>query len=204
MRVRLLLLTFLVIGAISACAQDQANQGYVVHPNQEVQVTPLPSLVADSTSDADVIAASVAIVLRNSALCCGRKSALIDQLGSVTKFSLKDIGEQVCGKHYLESGQSVVISDQFWPAGTITPEDIVGSLQGQQSLLVLWNGRLYVLYGAVYNEYVYDSGTNVRAIQKLLLLDPRFDDDKRRYVTFNRQSDDWSKVAGLLSLSVTH
>jgi len=37
------------------------------------------------------------------------------------------------------------------------------------------------------------------AIRTLLLLDARFSDE-RRQVTFNRLSDDWGKVQGLLML----
>jgi hypothetical protein len=39
-------------------------------------------------------------------------------------------------------------------------------------------------------------------IVKLLLVDTRVDDDRGAF-TFNRQADDWNKVSGLLSLTVT-
>jgi len=202
MQSRLSLLAFLALVAVSTSAQDQQTEGYVVHPNQEVRVASLPSVVADSSSDTSVLAASVAIAVGDPAICCERNSTLVDQVGSVTNFSLRELGEKVRGKHYLDSGNSITITDQYWPASGTSPEQIVGALLAQRPLLMLWNDRLFVVYGAVFNEYVYDSGTRTRAIQKLLLLDTRFDDDRRR-VTFDRQTDDWGKVSGLLALTIT-
>lgn len=203
MRFRISLLVLPLLFAVSANAQDQlGDQGYVVHPNQEVQVSSLPSVVADSSSDADVLVASVAIAVKEPEVCCARSSALVDQVASVTKLSLKELGQKLRGKHYFDSGAPLVITDQYWPGASVNSEEIVGSLLAQRPLLATWNGHLYVLYGAVFNEYVYDSGARMHAIQKLLLLDTRFDDD-RRYVIFNRSTDDWGKVSGLLSLTIT-
>jgi hypothetical protein len=39
----------------------------------------------------------------------------------------------------------------------------------------------------------------VDSIFKIFLLDPRFS-DQRREVSFDRQTDDWGKVQGLLTL----
>jgi len=48
---------------------------------------------------------------------------------------------------------------------------------------------------------LYYTGQRDYIIHKLFLLDLRFS-DSRREVSFNRESDDWSKVQGLLALSV--
>jgi hypothetical protein len=41
----------------------------------------------------------------------------------------------------------------------------------------------------------------MNAIHKILLLDPRFSDD-RRAISFDRLTDDWGKVQGMLLLKV--
>lgn len=202
MRLRVSLMAVLAVWAISAGAQDQPAQGYVLHPHQEIKVAPLPSIMADSRAEADVVSASVATALMDPEICCGRNSALEDQVGSISRLSLKELGAKVRGKHYLGDGSPVVIKDDYWPAASVNVEQIVGTLQAQRPLLMTWNGHTYVVYGAVFNEYVYDSGVNAHVIEKLLLLDTRFDGD-RRYVTFDRQTDDWGNVTGLLSLTVT-
>ena len=58
-----------------------------------------------------------------------------------------------------------------------------------------------MLHGAIFNETRYSSGARQYAIVKLLLLDPRFS-DQRRETVFNRETDDWAEVQGLLTLAV--
>jgi hypothetical protein len=57
-----------------------------------------------------------------------------------------------------------------------------------------------VLYGAIYNETDFSDGSRLYTIKKLMLLDPRYS-DYRREATFNRETDDWSTVEGLLMLT---
>jgi hypothetical protein len=193
----------LVVAWCSANALAQTpTQGYVLHPHQEVQVASLPSIVADSKADTDVLAASLATAVADPEVCCGRRSALEDQVAAVSHSSLKELGQKIRGKHVLDSGASVIITDEYWPAASVNAEQIVGTLEAQHPLLMLWGSHVYVLYGAVFNQYLYDDGASMHVIEKLLLLDTRYDDD-RRYVTFDRQNDDWDKVAGLLSLTIT-
>jgi len=186
---------------ISADAQTESD-GYVVHPYQEVRVASLPSTVADSTSESAVLAASVATAVMKPDVCCDRRSALEDQVASANKASLKELGEKLRGKHYLDSGSPILVADQYWSRSSVSAEDIIGSLMAQRPLLMDWNGRLYVLYGAVFDEYKYYSGKSTHVIRALLLVDARFS-DRRRYVSFNRQTDDWGKVTGLLALAIT-
>jgi hypothetical protein len=189
-----------IVFCVNAHAQQDQPPAYVVHPNQEVRIA-VPSVVADSTSDVDVIAASVATAVLDGAVCCDRNSALADQVGSITKFSLKELREKLGGKHYLQSGSSIVITDQYWPGSSVNVGEIVGSLLTEHPLLMVWDGHLYVVYGALYDEYVSDSGI-MFSIRKLWLVDTRFS-DKRRDLTFDRQTDDWNKVSGLLKLAIT-
>jgi hypothetical protein len=197
-----LTLLFVAIMCCAVRAQDQPNGGYVVHPNQEVRVASLPSTVASSTSESAVLTASLTTAIMQPDVCCDRNSALEARIPSARNMSLKDLGEKLRGKHYLESGLSVQVTDQYWSGASVNIEDIIISLTAQHPLLMEWNGHLYVVYGAVFNEYVYNSGLIQHILKTLLLIDVRFS-DQRRYVTFNRQTDDWGKVTELLALTVT-
>ena len=64
----------------------------------------------------------------------------------------------------------------------------------------MWNSRLYVLVGALYDESIYGDGTRTDTVNKFYLLDTRYSDG-RREVTFTRTKDDWNDVQGLLLLS---
>jgi hypothetical protein len=68
-------------------------------------------------------------------------------------------------------------------------------------LLMEWNSHLYVVYGIVFNQTISQDGGIMNAIYKIFLLDTRFSEvDKRREISFDRLTDDWGKVQGLLLL----
>lgn len=195
-----LLLAIVISCCVSANGQDDGD-GCVFHPNQEVRVVSLPSVVADSPSESAAFAASIATELMERDVCCGRNSALEDQVTGAKGLSLKELGEKLRGKHYLDDGLPIFITDQYWSGASVNPEGIIGTLKVQRPLLMDWNGHLYVLYGAVFDENLCTDEA-LHSIHTLLLIDTRFS-DHRRYVTFDRQTDDWGKVSGLLALAVT-
>jgi len=187
---------------VNANSQTDVGPSYVFHPNQEVRVAALPSAVAVSTSESAVLAASVATAVMERDVCCGPNSALEDQVASANKVSLRELGQKLRGKHYLDDGSSMIVADQYWSGASVNAEDIISSLMAQRPLLMDWSDHLYVLYAAVFDEYIAYSGPNIHVIHTLLLVDTRFS-DRRRYVSFDRQTDDWGKVTGLLALAIT-
>jgi hypothetical protein len=194
-----------LLGIIMSCvlpAYSQPDGAYVVHPNQEQEVTSLPAITAASSSDHAVLVASLATVMMQSEVCCDRDSALEAQIPAGGNSSLKDLGEKLRGKHSLGSGLAIAVDDQYWSGATVNVEDIIVALMAQHPLLMEWNGHLYVLYGAVFDEYVYSSGTTQHILKTLSLIDTRYS-DQRRKVSFDRQADDWGKVDGLLKLTIT-
>jgi len=204
----------LIVIIISCCVKANSQTcGYLVQRDQKVRVAALPSTVAASTSESDVLVASVATAVMNRDICCGRRSALEDQIivasASTGKISLRELGEKLRGKHYLDDGSSIFVADQFWPAASIvqksvTPGDIINSLMAQRPLLMNWAGHLYVLYGVAFDVCIdNNSGAEFPSIRTLLLVDTRFS-GTQRYVSFNVQTDDWGKVTGLLALAITH
>jgi hypothetical protein len=198
------LLLIVVSSCVDAAAQCGVDQGcgYVILPNQQVQVASLPSVVAASRSQSDVMAASVATAVIDAAVCCGRDSALVDRVDLANGRSLMVLGEKLRGKHYLDSGLSIVVNDQYWPVASVHPEDIISSLVAQHPLLMVWSGHLYVVEGVLFDEWRCCNCAKTYVIKRLLLVDTRFS-DQRRYVSFNRQTDDWSKVTELLALVIT-
>ena len=164
-----------------------------------------------------MLAASVAAAVMDPDVCCGRNSALEDPITVASsptggEISLRAVGQRLRGKHYLDSGAPVFVADQYWPAAPIEQNsvkagDIIASLLAQRPLLMNWDGHLYVVYGALYDVCAAGSldypGYNFPAIRTFLLVDTRFS-DRRRYVSFNRQTDDWGKVTGFLALAITN
>jgi hypothetical protein len=185
------------IATVSGFAQD--TPGYVFHPNQEVRVTDLPSLAASSNKPSAVLAAALETILHHKSVCCGKNSALEDAVLSAP-LSLEELSAKLQGRHVLSDGRSVMVSAEYVPQSSITPDLMISALTDQHALLMEWKSHFYVLYGAIFDETIYTSGQRQFAVHKLLLLDPRFS-DQRRETEFNRESDDWGSVQGFLTLA---
>ncbi len=195
----------LILVSCLAFGQETSGGWKVYRPNQEVRVPQLPQLMARTHDLSDVLLTSLDIVFHDPGVCCGRDSALEDRALTADPLSLKEIASKIRGRQLLSDGRPIMISADLLPTSPSLDISwqIIGLLKDKQALLLVWNSHLYVLYGAIFDEVGSDDGSTAFMIHKLLLLDTRYS-DSRREVTFNRDTDDWSKVQGMLRLSVTH
>lgn len=180
---------------------QQVPSGYpLFRPNLEIRVANLPALMARSKDGSDVLLTSLDIVFRDHEICCGRDSALEDAAQAADPRSMKDIITKLQGRHLLSDGRPINVSVMDLISAGMTPSPIVDALNQKHALLLMWNSRLYVLYGALYDESIYDDGTRVDTVNKFYLLDTRYS-GIRRQVVFSRTTDSWSDVQGLLLLT---
>jgi hypothetical protein len=187
-----------------AFGQDTPGGWQVYRPNQEVVVSQLPALTARSHDLSDVLLTSLDIVFHNRRICCGKDSALEDRALAADPLSLTEIASKVQGTQRLSDGRDITITADVPPAAPSVDISwwIIGALRGQHALLLVWDSHLYVLDGAVFDEVASEDGSSAFMIHKLLLLDTRYS-GSRRGVTFNRATDDWGNVQGMLRLTVT-
>jgi hypothetical protein len=195
-----------IFGPCTLClvlmAYSQESAPYpVIKANQEVRVLNLPQLTAKSKDRSDVLLTSLAIIFSDREICCGRSSALEDSAAAADPRSIKDITSKLQGRHLLSDGRPIMVTVIDLAPSARNPTPIVRALTNQQALLLMWNTRLYVIAGAVFDEGLYADGALTDTINELSLLDTRYS-DSRREVTFRRNTDDWDKVDGLLLLTV--
>ena len=189
------IVTSLVLAASLGQAQD-----YPI--TQEVHVTGLRVLMARSREPSDVLLTSLDTIIHDRNVCCGKESALGDSAERADPASLKDIAGKLQGRHLLSDGRPIAVTAAYIEPPAISAGMLIGTLRDQHALLMEWRSHLYVCYGVTYGKY-YDpnSGVEVDSIYKFQLLDTRYS-DSRREVAFNRETDDWSKVQGMLWLTV--
>jgi hypothetical protein len=145
------------------------------------------------------------IVLHNKEVCCGKNSALEDvalYAALSSSVSLKELCAKLQGRHLLSDGRPILVNAEYVQQNSVNAGLIVSSLRDQHAILLEWRSNVYVLYGAIFDG-TRDTGTGVEvyAIHKLLLLDPRFS-DQRRVTEFDRDTDDWEKVGGFSIVKV--
>jgi len=203
---KLRILSFFVLGVItlvSPLAFAQEGSSSVFLANQEVRVANLPSLTAPSAHRSAVFATALETVLHDKTVCCGKDSALEDvalYASLSAPLSLKELSTKLQGRHLLSDGRPVMVNAEYIPHDSINPSLIVSTLTEQHASLIERKSHVYVLYGALFDE-TRDSSSGVRAyaIHKLFLLDLRFS-DQRREVVFDRETDDWGQMQGLLTV----
>ena len=194
----------LILVSCLAFGQETPGGWQVYRPNQEVRVPQLPQLMARTHDLSDVLLTSLDIVFHDPGVCCGKNSALEDRALTADPLSLKEIASKIRGRQLLSDGRPIMITADVLPTAPSIDISwqIIGGLRDKQALLIVWNSHLYVLYGAVFDEVGSEDGSTAFMIHKLLLLDTRYS-GPRREVIFNRDTDDWGKVEGMLRLSVT-
>jgi hypothetical protein len=180
--------------AVCGCAYTQEY-----YPNREVRIHDLPSLTSKSNDASDVLAASVEIILGDPAICCAKNSALEESIQSADPKSLKDIAAKLQGSHRLSDGRPIMVTADYVPASSLVAGPLLTTLSEKHPLLMEWNSHLYVVCGVLYNTTYTAEGARMDSILKIFLLDLRFS-GQRREVTFDRSTDDWGKVQGLLTL----
>lgn len=181
-----------------ALGQSYPNQRY---PNQEVRVSGLRALVARSHEAPDVLLTSLDVMIHDRSICCGSDSALGDSAERSNPSSLKDVAAKLQGRHLLSDGRPIMVAAEYFDPAAINSGMLIGTLRDKRALLLQWNSHIYVCYGVTYDEIYDENGALQYSIRKFLLLDTRYS-DSRREVAFNRETDDWSKVQGMLQVTV--
>lgn len=189
--------------AISCLALGACALGQHTYSPDGVRVVDLPKLTARSHDASDVLLASLETIVQNPEVCCGKDSALADSAQRSDPATLQDVAAKLQGRHLLSDGRPIMVTAKYIAPDAINGYLLIETLQQKHAMLMLWQSHLYVLYGATYVEdYDRESGGSSDIVLKLLLMDTRYS-DSRRAVEFNRQTDDLSKVQGVLWIAST-
>src|ERR1700722_306506 len=190
-----LVIECVAMAALVFCGSARAQHSYTP---DGVRVNDLPRLMAQSHDPSDVLLTSLDTILQDREVCCGKDSALEDSAQKADPASLKDVATKLQGRHLLSDGRPIMVTTQYIAPDAINAYLLIETLQKKHAMLMLWKSHLYVLYGVMYVED-YDPNTfsGTDNVTKLLLIDTRYS-DSRRNVEFNRATDDWTQVQGVL------
>lgn len=179
------------------------SSGQILYEDNEIQVHDLPALMARTPHSSDVLLTSLDTVLHDHDICCGKDSALVDSAEAADPHSLKDVASKLDGRHLLGDGRPIKVSARYVNADAMNSGEIITTIANQHAPLMEWNSHIYVVHGVVFFWGAYGGGdqgyTPVTVIRKFLLWDTRYS-DSRREVVFDRETDDLSKIQGLLFL----
>jgi len=173
--------------------------GQITYPSlQEVRVDGLASLMARTHDPSDVLLTSLDTIFHDREMCCGKDSALEDSALRADPKSLKDIATKLQGRHLLSDGRPIMVRAEYIEPDKLNGGLLIATLRNKRALLLGWDSRLYVCYGVKYRQdYDPNTGVETNTILKFLLLDTRYS-DSRRSLVFDRESDNWAKVQGVV------
>jgi hypothetical protein len=187
----------LITCVLCGLAAGQSESGEL-----EVHVSDLPTLTARSPHSADVMFTALETVFHDTEICCGRNSALDDSVQALDPKSLKDVADKLQGRHLLSDGRTFMITAEYLTPEQVTAGHLIAMLKTNHAPLMMWNSHLYIVSGVTYVEvidYSEGGGGVTDTTHKFLLQDVRYS-DSRRQVTFDRLTEDASKVQGILFL----
>ena len=191
---------FLIAARLTVLCLAQAGTYVAI---QEVSVSALPVLVARSHQPADVLLTSLATIVHDRSICCGSDSALAHDAERADPLSLKDIANKLQGRHLLSDGRPIMVTAEYFDPATVNASIVITTLRDHHAMLFEWNSHMYVCNGMTYRkDYDPVTGAQMNNILKFYLQDTRHTDSRRK-VVFNRETDDWSKVQGLMRLTAT-
>jgi hypothetical protein len=177
----------------------------ILNVDQEIEVSSLPSIVAPSRHSSDVLISSLTTIIHNQEVCCGKDSALEDSVQRADPKSLHDVAAKLNGRHLLADGRSIMVNAIFFPPDQANAAYLVKAFTEQNALLMQWNSHIYVVHALVYfwiaSGATPETAGSQPVVHKFLLWDTRYS-DSRRDLTFNRDTDDLSKVQGFLFVQV--
>jgi hypothetical protein len=173
--------------------------GQTTYPSlQEVRVDGLSSLMARTHDPSDVLLTSLDTIFHDREICCGKDSALEDSALRADPKSLKDIATKLQGRHLLSDGRPIMVNAEYIEPDKLNGSLLITTLRNKHALLLEWDSHVYVCYGVTYRyDYDANTGAEMDTILKFLLLDTRYS-DSRRALVFDRDTDDWAKVQGVL------
>ena len=190
---------FLVVACLTVICLTQAGTYVSI---QEVRVSGLPVLIAPSHQPMDVLRTSLATIILDKNICCVEESALRDSFERADPPSLKDAAEKLQERHLLSDGRSIMVTAEYLDSATVNASTLITTLRDHHATLFEWNSHMYVCNGVTYRkDYDPVTGAQMNIILKFHLLDTRYSDSRRKIV-FDRATDDWSEVQGLIRLTV--
>lgn len=106
------------------------------------------------------------------------------------------------GDYALTPERRVRIEAEFTPGAPMQPDPFIAAFREGETLMLVWNGKPYIWYGAVYDEYIHLAGNRMFEITELKLLDPLAKSEKERTVSFVKGKDDPNQIDGVMRVRV--
>lgn len=120
----------------------------------------------------------------------------------ILPIDLDTYAHAVAGNYTLDDGRKVTLAAQVEAGAPDDPGPLITTVRAGNPTLLFWHNRTYVIYGVVYDEYIYPTGQRMYVIKEMKLLDPLMKGEQQK-VSFVSDKDDPAEIQGTMQVMAT-
>jgi hypothetical protein len=192
-----------LVAAPSFAKKKQGAVSFVLKPNQTATLEGVVITKAAQDCENWLLAAALETALR-------AQGAPVDQHELVTKANggelcsdlpddVRDVVRAVADELPIGNGVSLKLKATLAPGAPQSVDTVLAGIVQKKPVILLWQGRAYVVGGAVYDEQDWPDGSRKYQINQLTLLDPAGGEP----VVFDRAVHAMEDIEGMVTVSVT-
>jgi len=192
--------------ATNGLAADNKPKVATVHnPDQYVELRGVPAVKAEQECNNWARAAAVEAILRKQGVQMDQRSWVLKQSGGLPCIDRLDSLEQlkriVDGEYALPDQRRVRVTARYTAGLPASTDTLLRPLAFGRPYILFWSGRPLLVYGAVWDELVYQTGQKLVLIKRLQMIDTTAAGDKRS-ISFERDKDQASALGAMFDVEV--
>ena len=191
---------------VSTRADDKKKPAFYLKPGQKTEIAGFTAAIAEQKCPNWAWAAGIQTLLRGLDVSLPQKFWIYKAHTGEVCVPLgnwESLARLIPGEYQLDDGRKVRLDMRYTEGASIAPDDLIAALRRGQSIMVAWRGSVYLLHGAVFDEYISLTGVRRFDIKELYFTDPLVAEGEGRVVSFVKERDDISEIQGTLEISAT-
>lgn len=197
--------------AISVAAQKKAKPNYMKKPGETAVAAEVPKsfVAAAQPCDNYAWAAAVEMLLKQKQVATPQRDWVMKAYGGykcISPLAAQDYASLVRylnDDYALTPSRRVRIEAEFSSGAPTSSDPFIAAFRAGEPVMLVWRGKAYVWYGAVYDEYVHPNGNRMFELLELKLLDPLAKTKEAQAVSFVKGKDDPNQIDGVMWVRVT-
>lgn len=190
----------------STSAADKKKPAFYLKPGQKAEIAGFTAVTAEQKCPNWAWAAGIETLLRGLDVSLPQKFWIYKaHTGEicVPLGNWESLARLIPGEYQLDDGRKVRLETRYTEGASIAPDDLIAALRRGQSIMVAWRGTVYLLHGAVFDEYISLTGVRRFDVRELYFTNPLVSEGEGRVVSFVKERDDISEIQGTLEISAT-
>ncbi len=175
-------------------------------PDQWVELSRVADVVAEQPCGNWAWAAGVETLLRRQKVELDQRFWIMKVNGGLLCLSsagtLEDLKRQIDGDYTLKDGRKVHLEVRYRDSLPETTDGLLLPLAKGRPYLLWWKDQPYVVKGATWDEYLYQTGQKLVEIKTLKLINT-LERGAKRDAIFDREKDDTNDLSAVFDIVVT-